>query len=551
MRSAMAVRLTILMAASALAALAMPATPASAAYSHGAPEFTFPVGGTCVEVSDMDVLEPEGLLYVVCKNGENAVVKRFKLNGEPAPFSGTAPYINGNTITGDPQSEAGGAFKTPFYDTPQIAVDSSASPNHGKLFVTSIPNVSIFLPSGIESGAIQQPFGSSNGALDIGPDGSIYINADSPGGRISKYNPALTEIKRLYTFTGNFHGSYLLSVASTGAVWFSRQGPLTKYEPDQFTEEFEPQFGTPLEEFIRYKAVPSASGPDPAPGPSAIDVDLAHHNDVYVDTGAEIETYSQGSGSERSYPDAPNFGSLTNSQALVVTPDQHVFAGTGAEIARFGRGEVLPDLHTVAAKPEEVGHTDATLHGAVELNAGEGGTPIKACKFEYGTDTSYGSVANCEPATAFGSDREVSVHLTSLTEGATYHFRLMAENEKGKNVGIDRSFTPPFVLGVNTLPATEIETDTATLNASLNPDGKATEYKFEYGLTEAYGLETTFTVAGSGPVSIDVHKALTSLPRGTLFHYRVVAKNGKGTTVGLDEHLPHRRASRRIGRPRQ
>ena len=125
-------------------------------------------------------------------------ILRYHLNGDPAPFSASAEYISGNRLIADPASEDG-----KFDTNPDIAVDSSASPNHGKLFVTSAPNVDIFNPTGLHAGAILQPIETTipnvlNG-VEVGPDGSIYVTSDLPGpGRVSKYNTALQEVKRAY-----------------------------------------------------------------------------------------------------------------------------------------------------------------------------------------------------------------------------------------------------------------------------------------------------------------------------------------------------------------
>jgi DNA-binding beta-propeller fold protein YncE len=64
-------------------------------------------------------------------------------------------------------------------------------------------------------------------------------------------------------------------------------------------------------------------------------------------------------------------------------------------------------------------------------------------RFEYGPTEAYGSLfpaaAAGELAAGFG-EKEVGAHLTGLTPGATYHFRLVAENAEGPVASTDRTF---------------------------------------------------------------------------------------------------------------
>jgi hypothetical protein len=87
---------------------------------------------------------------------------------------------------------------------------------------------------------------------------------------------------------------------------------------------------------------------------------------------------------------------------------------------------------------------------------------------------------------------------------------------------------------VVTNPATAITSTTATLNGTVNPNGQATTYYFQYGTTTSYGTNTTSTSAGSGSTAVAESANISGLAASTLFHFRLVATNASGTTNGLD-----------------
>lgn len=98
-------------------------------------------------------------------------------------------------------------------------------------------------------------------------------------------------------------------------------------------------------------------------------------------------------------------------------------------------------------------------------------------------------------------------------------------------VGVASAASSP---SVSTGPATNIRNHSATLNGSVNPNGASTQYWFEYGPTTTYGGATSHHSAGSGTASVAVHLTPGGLLPGTVYHYRLVAQNGFGTTTGRD-----------------
>jgi hypothetical protein len=93
----------------------------------------------------------------------------------------------------------------------------------------------------------------------------------------------------------------------------------------------------------------------------------------------------------------------------------------------------------------------------------------------------------------------------------------------------------PSKPSVSTSSAREVGFSSAVLTGSLDPNGSDTSYYFQYGVTRAYGGQTAIGAAGSGTHSLSVSAGLAGLQPLTLYHYRLVAVNGKGISFGSDQ----------------
>jgi len=99
-----------------------------------------------------------------------------------------------------------------------------------------------------------------------------------------------------------------------------------------------------------------------------------------------------------------------------------------------------------------------------------------------------------------------------------------------------RCLRVPGLTVVSTDPATGVGLNGATINGSVNPDGVATQARFEWGTTTSYGASTPDLAVGSDSSPHAVSVALPGLAQGTTFHYRVVATNADGRTTTGDDH---------------
>jgi hypothetical protein len=99
----------------------------------------------------------------------------------------------------------------------------------------------------------------------------------------------------------------------------------------------------------------------------------------------------------------------------------------------------------------------------------------------------------------------------------------------------------PAKPGVRTGAAANVAQTTATLTGSVNPNERQTTYFFEFGTTTLYGSRTLDQDAGSGNAPRAVAIGIDGLAPFTRYHYRLVARNERGLTIGTDRTFRTRR----------
>jgi hypothetical protein len=85
--------------------------------------------------------------------------------------------------------------------------------------------------------------------------------------------------------------------------------------------------------------------------------------------------------------------------------------------------------------------------------------------------------------------------------------------------------------------ASAIGPSNATVNGTVNPNGQASTYFFQYGTSTSYGLQTPPASAGSGTTPVGVHATLEGLGENNTYHYRLVVQSGTVTVNGSDQTL--------------
>ncbi len=216
----------------------------------------------------------------------------------------------------------------------------------------------------------------------------------------------------------------------------------------------------------------------------------------------------------------------------------YVSSTTGAH-----RVYVLDDTVAPDAVLDPIASFDAhsaTFTGTVDPNGA-----LTGWRFEYVEDDEFqvNGFANATKiptadASAGYGDSPLDVERTALhlKASTTYHVRLVAKQSFGADadVGGPLSFTTdstaPHILGAK---ATVGITD-ATLRGSFNPENEGTDYYFEWGADSSYGSSTPVQSVPPGTNPVTISEDLSGLTPGQTYHFRLVAENGTGETLGDD-----------------
>lgn len=187
---------------------------------------------------------------------------------------------------------------------------------------------------------------------------------------------------------------------------------------------------------------------------------------------------------------------------------------------------------TIAMNATNLQLRAVTINGSVNPNH-----LLSTVIFEWGTTISYGNRITPVPGSVSGGNPvNLSVDLTGLTPGTTYHFRFSSTNELGTSNSSDKIFrtlgdVPSAMLG----SASNLQYNSASVSGQINPNNFQTDVMLEYGTTTAYGntlsvLQSPFT----GSNSVNIVADLSGLIQGTSYHIRIKAVNELGTTFSND-----------------
>ncbi|MGH2887324.1 MAG: S53 family peptidase, partial [Solirubrobacteraceae bacterium] len=240
-------------------------------------------------------------------------------------------------------------------------------------------------------------------------------------------------------------------------------------------------------------------------------------------------------------------------------------------------GAVIAGAPGIAGPGANGSYTQTVTAGAAQLQGGvyPNGTDTTYW-WEYGTTSAYGQTTTPNDIGSGTDPVQVSDPLTGLSPGATYHYRLVAQNSFGTEYGYDYTFTTPASTlsqpggGSNQNPTTTTTQSppttttstgsgtgpggsgtsgstpvsapvvtavrigpaatSATVTATIATGGAATTYTLQYGTTRSLGK----TVSGSqaSAAAVTGRWTLRSLSPGKIYYVRVVASNAGGNDAG-------------------
>ena len=445
-----------------------------------------------------------GEIYVVDLSRQ--IVDRYLPNGDELT------PINGN------ETPAGSfAFSMPG----EVMIDRSGGPNNGDIFVTDNEHnvVDIFNSSRTYIGQLTgsaTPAGSFShpSGLALNSTGDLYVS-DLNHKVIDKYDIGISPVSDA-DYASQLSGT---KIKTPGSIAFDGSDNL-----------YLSNYGKNYSKFNSAGTFLSIIGP--VGGGPQVDVDPTHRLAFFVGQSAlevtdlsgatlfQITLYSGTSGFVEDHTSQRVY-SMSTPYWSVNTPVFHIpEASTGTASGVTGNA--------------------ATVSGTVNADEGSNTT----CHFEYRGENSFRRhTVPCAPAGPFSdsADHAVTANLSGLQDNTTYHFDLTASNENGGDTGQDVTFTTPVAVhDLFTEGAENVTATGATLKGSFTGNGDDTHYYFEWGINTAYGNVTATPPgldAGTDTGTVQLSAPVSGLEPATTYHFRVVASNSVGSSIGNDQEF--------------
>ena len=430
---------------------------------------------------------------------------------------------SGDTCQAAASGSTPGAFKAPTF----IAVDDSSSSSMGDFYVgdTGDNTISKFNSSGDLVGSWgtggQSTVSGLNGiAVDSG--GDLFV-LDEEKDTVHVFSSRGTSIREFDDPNPHETAPFGLVVDAEDHLFKIDQ----RYGVNPVTK-FNSAFGETLGEPTGFDR--EITGLAIAPSTDELYV---------VEGGGDVSLYGPGCSSRCSPSETFGTGSLSGARGLALNAAGTVYvADTGGNRIAVFNSVLVPEL---TVRSSAITQTSVKLIGHIDP---AGGGPVISCQFDYGTSGEYGESVPCSPdpsSSHFSGPTEVTAELSGLSPQTTYHFRLVAANENGSTLSADQTFLIPTPPSVSAESVGEVEADSASVQAEVNPGGGEGSFVVEYVTQKAFehgefaaAKRSASLNTGSTDSLQGIRSLLTGLEPGTTYHYRVVATNFLETTQGSD-----------------
>jgi hypothetical protein len=376
---------------------------------------------------------------------------QFDSDGNPVDWSGSAPYISGNEISGLEVLQEGRV---------QVGVDSTTH----TIYVTSANSVRAFQANGEPSNFTAGPFSGSSSIGDFGEltglavdaDGYIYAS-DRTAGAVKIFAPSGEPVTQFAV-----ENPVNLAVDSNGSVYVTRLSDVE--QPSTVVKVTPSPASLPVTGATSYTP---ASGPvDPVPSFS-VGVNPAT-NDVYVVHSLDhpgVAVYDEAGNPVTTFGEPGSAGELYESDGIAIDgTDTRVFAGNNPT-SGGGLSQVEMFQPEPAAAPRievsavgGVSNTAATLYARINPNQ-----KATTYRFEYGLSDCATSVCTTVPIGGASIDAGndgvwVAQKIQGLNPSTEYHYRVIAENELGLDeaAGVFSTQSTNFAFGLSDSRAWEM-----------------------------------------------------------------------------------------------
>ncbi|MBI4765385.1 MAG: fibronectin type III domain-containing protein [Deltaproteobacteria bacterium] len=218
------------------------------------------------------------------------------------------------------------------------------------------------------------------------------------------------------------------------------------------------------------------------------------------------------------------------SQTFIITPNSG-YRVSGVTVDGASVGAVTTYTFTNVTANHTIAATFTTAATTITATAGSNGsiTPSGSVSVNSGANQTFTITPNSGYRVS-----GVTVDGASVGAVTTYTFTNVTANH---SIAATFSAISGYPI-VSTGSATLVYwSSSATLNGTVNPNGLATTYVFQWGRTTSYGNDTAVTSVGSGTINNAASAKISGLRSYTVYHYRLVATNSAGTTYGADKNF--------------